>query len=395
MLEKIKQHLEKFTFDIKVSRDSRFTDQKVIPDVLSAVSECVLEYIQENKNMPFSKTDIWKSNFANDTIMDVFSKPNLKNADNEYNKFFAQPLKALAAAKILHETKRKKTNIYTVNEYEILSYIAKRERHALNFLNLYLTKVLEDSNIYQEFELFFKCQDKTTFKNLRKTLFTFYHTNTNIKGKYEPPRIFNKIINILAYKRKSKGSIKGQLSKNIISIEEIRYNKVNWRDFNKDKNLTREEYKTKFEEKINTNNANQYYLYNIKKAKSFVKNLHPYSEIHRFEAYPATQAHHIFMQSEFPNIADLPENIIALTPNQHYYYAHPNNNTKYVDEYYLIICLLAKLDSIEINFRENKEDYSLKDFIKVLNIGFSTNHFKTTMNYEKLKHEIVKLTYSK
>ena len=33
----------------------------------------------------------------------------------------------------------------------------------------------------------------------------------------------------------------------------------------------------------------------------------PFSEIHRFEQYPGLQAHHIFMESEFPQIADLPE----------------------------------------------------------------------------------------
>ena len=48
--------------------------------------------------------------------------------------------------------------------------------------------------------------------------------------------------------------------------------------------------------------------------------------------YPASQAHHIFMASKFPKIADCPENIISLTPNQHFYRAHPENKTQILDK---------------------------------------------------------------
>jgi hypothetical protein len=38
------------------------------------------------------------------------------------------------------------------------------------------------------------------------------------------------------------------------------------------------------------------------------------------------------MASEFPEIADCPENIISLTPNQHFYRAHPENKTQINDK---------------------------------------------------------------
>ena len=122
------------------------------------------------------------------------------------------------------------------------------------------------------------------------------------------------------------------------------------------------------------------YLYTVDD-KKFVRKIQPFSEIHRFEQYPGLQAHHIFMESEFPQIADLPENIIILTPNQHYYRAHPNNKTSVIDEKYQAICLMSKLDSIEINNRSGEGDYSLEDFIDVLNTGFETEHFNTGMDY--------------
>src|SRR5690606_35726152 len=123
-----------------------------------------------------------------------------------------------------------------------------------------------------------------------------------------------------------------------------------------------------------------YYKYNVQKAKKFVRKIHPFSEIHRFEAYPGLQAHHIFMESEFPEIADYPENIICLTPNQHFFRAHPNNKTSVIDKSYQLICLTSKLDSIEINYRSGQTDYSLSDFVEVLNIGFNTDNFKPNMD---------------
>ncbi|MDD2550097.1 MAG: hypothetical protein PHD00_08395 [Bacteroidales bacterium] len=124
----------------------------------------------------------------------------------------------------------------------------------------------------------------------------------------------------MAFKKKLKGTTRGTVSKFTLPIEEIRYNRINWRDIGKDKGITREE----FEAALGKNAEVQgYFKYNIQKAKRFVKKIHPFSEIHRFKEYPGLQAHHIFMESEFPEIADSPENIIILTPNQHFYRAHP------------------------------------------------------------------------
>ena len=99
------------------------------------------------------------------------------------------------------------------------------------------------------------------------------------------------------------------------------------------------------------------------------------------------------MESEYPEIADFPENIICLTPNQHYYRAHPNNKTSIIDKSYQLVCLTSKLDSIEMNFRNGLTDYSLTDFVQVLNVGFNTDNFKTDMDFEEIKHQIIKFNY--
>lgn len=392
MLEEIRNFIECKDFDVRKTGDARFMDQKCTPDVVCAVSECVLEYMRENGTIRFTKDDIWHSDYAQNLITTSFSKPDLseKSTNSEYDKFFAQPLKLLAYCGVLSE-KKERANYYYVNRNEILEYIALRERHALDFLDVYLTKVLADCDLMKYFDLFYEKQDKDSLYQLRDKLKTFYHKYTKVQNPLEPPRIFNKMINILAFKRRKRGTVRGDVSKNTLTIENIRYNRINWRDVKKDKTMSRQEYNQLVSDEIEKEAG--FYRYQIDKTKRFVKTVEQFSEIHRFAIYPATQAHHIFMASDFPEIADYPENIICITPNQHFYRAHPDNHTSRIDLDYQLVCLLCKLDSIERNYRQGKEDYSLNDFVTVLNTGLGTEDFNSRMDFEEVKFQILKHAY--
>jgi len=393
MIEQLNEHFANFDFDVRKSRDARFMDQKVTPDVMSVVAECVLEFLGDNTEKEFTKNDIWHSDYAGEIIPSTFNKPPLDEpkAKKEYNKFFNQPLRALAYGKVLDFEKRGTTNYFKVQKLDILNFIASRERNAIIFLNKYLEKIILDSGLKPAFDDFFEKQNKNSLNSLRHTLHSFLINNTGINRPDEPPRIYNKIINILAFNKKVKGTIKGSISKIILPIEEIRYNRVNWRDIGKDKSITRQEFSKLLEKE---SDLTGFYKYSVQKAKKFVRKLHQFSEIHRFEQYPGLQAHHIFMESEFPQIADSPENIIVLTPNQHFYRAHPNNKTSVVDKKYQTICLISKLDSIEINNRAGQIDYSLEEFVNVLNVGFETDFFNIGMDYEEIKHQIMNHVYA-
>ena len=83
--------------------------------------------------------------------------------------------------------------------------------------------------------------------------------------------VFNKIINILAFKRKLKGTVRGTISQFTLPIDEIRYNRLNWRDISKDKAMTRNEFLEKFPEQVTSNG---FYKYSIQKAKGFVRKIH-------------------------------------------------------------------------------------------------------------------------
>ncbi len=390
-LQNITDFINAQTFDIRVSRNSRYMDQKCTPDVVCAVSECVLNYTFEDNEKSFTKNDIWHYQYTNDLLTEYFTKPNTDRNDmqREYDKFFGQPLLLLASAGVLADIGSNSRHQYVVAQREVLDYISQSERNSTKFLNVYLTKVMSDSGMINIFDEFFSLQNSESFARLCSALDAFYQTNTNINGSYEPPRIYNKIINILAFARRKKGSVKGRISTDILSTSDIMYNRVNWRDINKQRTMSRQEAIQYIQNTQDTGSFN----YAVSKAKNFVKKLHPFSEIHRFENYPATQAHHIFMASEFPEIADCPENIICITPNQHFSLAHPNNNTQIIDKDYQLVCLLSKLDSIEINYRDGMDDYSVTDFVNVLNIGLETDNFTPQMSYEEIKFNIMKKAY--
>ncbi|WP_198973116.1 iron permease [Helicobacter pylori] len=239
--------------------------------------------------------------------------------------------------------------------------------------------------IYPLFDNFLQKQDTESFKQLKDGFTHFTINNTAINNATECFRIFTKIINPLAFYYGKKGTRKGFLSNTITTKDELNYNRINWRDIGKDKNITRQEYDLINSKRI----ANSNYL--ISKAKKVVKQYndkfnHSLSEVKgENETAQATQMHHIFPVQDFPLIADYIENLIALTPNQHFIYAHPNNQTRLIDKDFQYICLLAKTNTI---FNDTQDVYDWKHYIFVLNMGLKTTIFSQVNNKRELLRAI-------
>lgn len=398
----VRDFIARHNYDLRITHNSRFTDQKCIPDVVCAVAECTLEYVGEALDVEFTKNDIWHSGFSARLLDECFTKPGTgkEEASKEYDKFFGQPLKMLAASGILAASRKGNVNCYKIEERDLLEWISLREKNAETFLYLYLTKVMEDTGMMTHFNTFFDKQDKKSLNALRDALDDMYawlihsedgkedETFKQPRRTLEAPRIYNKIINILAFHRKKRGQERGHLTKGIITLDKIRYNQINWRDMKKPKDMTRQEYAAFIEE--TTNKDMGFYNRSIEQAKRFVRDLEQYSEVHHYPSYRATDTHHIFMKSEYPNLADIPENIIALTGTEHYSYAHPHRNTQRTDADYQMVCLLSKLDSIERNFQAGHADYSLSAFSRVLNEGLETDEFSEQMGFEMIKARLLK-----
>ena len=170
MIDKINAFLSCFDYDVRKTNNARFIDQKVTPDVLYIVSNCVLEHARHEANQLFSTKDIWESEFANEEVKNIFNKPDVLNsrAKSEYDKFFAQPLKMLEYSKLLKVKKIGSRNYYSISNYSILEFISFRERNCLLFITLYLKKVLSDSSVWPLFDGFFKKTTKENFKKLIK-----------------------------------------------------------------------------------------------------------------------------------------------------------------------------------------------------------------------------------
>lgn len=397
----IQDFLDKHNYDIRKTHNGRWIDQKCTMDVVCLVSDCISEYTSNRNCKDFTVNDIWYNDYTVDNVQQIFSKPDpTQKASNEYDKYFGQPIKLLDAAGVIHGEKNGHGYIYEIVNKDILEYISFRERNCYNFLCLYIEKVLKDSGIYHLFEDFFRLQDKNSFKDLKDgyTAFTIY--NTPINGATECGRIFTKVLNPLACKYKKCGTERGRISKDIITQDMILYNQRNWRDLlsEKPKEMTRVE----FEVTLPKPDANCLTTYRINRAKRNLRRFNDYYRKARTELHdkhhmldPATQMHHIFPANEFPAIADYVENLIALTPTQHFAYAHPNNNTQYIDRAYQYLCLVAKTAAIRKNLLKQNQEPVIYDFYSyqtVLSTGLKSDEFYDVeeMDFDRLLTKIEK-----
>ena len=373
--------LNKYDYDIRKTNDARFMDQKVTPDVLCIISDCVINFLEVKKNrtLVFAIKDIWQSEYFNQNVKGIFSKPdaNDQTAKHEYDKFISQPLKMLCYSKVL-SCQKKHSNYFKVENYEILEYISLKDKNAFNFLHLYLSKVLKDSNLLNHFDNFRENNSKKEFDFLKSTFVDFIKKHTNIEKNLEPKRIFPKILNIYAVKNQICGTKDGRISTNIMTFSDLLYNRSNWRDKKKDKHKTRKNYTNLIEQ-----NKDAYDKYSIIKAKNIIKRTHYSSEVKDdYSIGEATQVHHIFPKSNYPKFASYLENLILLTPTQHLTKAHPNNHTNIISYDYQLLCLIYKSRSIEsciMNKESSIKIYSKEKFIEVINTGLKQRfHTKTT-----------------
>ena len=388
----IKKHLEAYDLDIRKSNDARFMDQKVQPDVINIIAICIINYFNEVSKNKFTANDIWKSDFTMQSVPLIFDKVNLNNkkAANEYDKFFSQPLRMLAYSKILKLKKVGNRNYYKINNFKLLDYLSISELNCIDFLNIYLQKVLIDSNLIEVFNSFYLDPSKHTFYNLKETFKNFLVKYTSIKSiKYEPSRIFTTIINPIAYVNKYHGTVRGFMSKNIIDYETIMYNRVNWRDLKKKKNETRNEFlnrKNKYQKRQEAHRS-----FSENSIKNKIRNKYQNISLINDELSTglANHVHHIFMKEEFPKFCTYPENLILLTPSQHLNKAHPNNNTRYVDRNYQIECLLKINKLVDDDQNDNISFYSKEYFCEILNTGYNTNKFSTDLSSVDIKNYLL------
>lgn len=388
MRDVISSYLNQFDLDIRKSGDARFVDHKCTPDVVCFMADCVLNMVSTKPT--FVINDIWETQYFIQNTRVVFNKPwaNDKKAYNEYNKVLSQPLKLLAYAHILNVEKINGCLTFSVKNEDLLDYISRKDRNAYNFLYCYFTKVLSDSGFLR----FFDDYENNCFTNLneaREHLYDRYFRlisgNTPSHSRLDIRRMFHKVVNVLAVERNMPGSS----GKYAMNFSDMMYNRKNWRDLNKDKSITRQEAESSEIDLVQQEAYNAYY---VQKAIAVIRKIHSESEVHdQWGNGEATQVHHIFPKSNFPQIAHYVENLILLTATQHNTKAHPSNRTQQINKDYQLTCLLAKSDSIENSLLRFGEKYYRKEsFVYVINVGLETN-VDMTLSFVDLKRKLIQI----
>lgn len=376
------EFLNSNNYDIRISHNARWIDQKCTPDVTWSIADFVLNYVDNVKDT-FTVKDIWTSEYAKLTIAETYSKPGTDEAtaESEYDKVFSQPLAMFCYAGVIEDICHGKRHLYRIKNRELLEYIARNDIYALRFLYNYIEKVLRDSGLFDKVEAYFNCQDKIHFNALKNAFIEFYHEYTPVQKDYEPKRIFTKVLNPLAFRYGKKGTESGRMSANRITKSDMMYNRDNFRDVysDKPKEISRQDWLIMHPEIDVRNGYFEQMMASSKRIlRQYITNVrNNISELTQFvEGYDdrqsATQLHHIFPKNEFPEIMHFLENLIALTPNQHYGFAHPNNNTQIIDITAQKVLLIAKTCSVRANLTNELEEhiFTFDNLLYVLSVGW-------------------------
>lgn len=382
----INEYLSQFDLDIRKSHDARFVDQKCTPDIVCFMADCVMNMVATKP--VFVINDVWETQYFIQNTRVIFNKPwaNDKKAYNEYNKVLSQPLKLLAYAHILNVEMVDGALTFSVANEELLDYISRKDRNAYSFLYCYFTKVMSDSGFMKYFEEYAKdsVADPVAARDeIYERYYCLINGNTPSHSRLDIRRMFHKVFNVYAAEHHLHGS-----NGKITYYSDLMYNKKNWRDMDKDKTVTRQEAMTP--DKIEKQEAiNTYY---VQKAIALIRKIHTVSEVNdSWGNGEATQVHHIFPKSQFPQIAHYVENLILLTATQHNTKAHPNNKTQQVNKDYQLVCLLAKADSIENSLLRYGDKYYRKEsFVYVINTGLTAD-FSIGLSFNEIKAKLVKL----
>ena len=383
-------------FDSSFAGGVRWFDQKVTFGNIAEVANAVLSTVTLGKLDDFTRKDIQNSASFNNAIQRDYGKPSLtdESAANEYDKFISQNLIVLAYSGILSSaTKNGKKRIYKIRDREMLERIAGNEKESREFLIEYIEWVLKQFGWWSHVKRYIESEHSQTDMDHLKDAFTNLAIDTmklgsrgSARPEVEAGRIFNKVINLVAYANLVPGIERGRVMKTPPRTFELSYNRPNWRDIasKKPKRMTRKAYEEQLEQAAASSIVESVMTSAMRKVKNYQQGV---SEVPDSTGVKATHIHHMFPKHAFPDLADMLENLIALTPGQHLGIAHPDGNTQKIDLVFQRTCLNQKLESIKKSIDEDEDIYSYENFATVLQIGWGIDRVEPT--YSSLRQAIV------
>lgn len=298
--------------------------------------------------------------------------------------------------------------VIRISEPNVLNFLSISINNAIAFLSIYTILFFEKNGLGKNLYNFFRNQINSSL-NENKTINDYelnklfenwkelWYLKSNItrpciegkkKKELELNRIWPKVINPLAFSLNKLGSIKLVCKK--VLFTDLIYNKLNWRDKTKPKDLPRDWNKYENEKHDSS--------YKITKAKEITIVINEYANnalseyINSKNECSQLHVHHIIPIKRNNKFESTLENLICITPSEHAM-AHKGGNRK-VDAKFQIDLLLSKLNTIKncpsINLVDWNISYSLENFKQML-YSINSNYFNNleTFNVDQLI-EIVK-----
>ncbi|WP_114950089.1 hypothetical protein [Trueperella pyogenes] len=375
---------------------ARWYDQKVTYENLATVAGAVEVLVHLRDKTEFSRFDLADVSSLNQALTREYGKPAIdsEDAQNEYDKFLSQNLNVLAFAGVLSSTAGKPRQ-YRIENEDVLSKLAGNETECRKFLIEYLHWVLKKFHWWKHFENYRTSEHTNDDLTELKSKFTRLLMDTmglGTRGSSNPAveagRIFQKVLNLLAFQYDVPGTARGRVMTTAPSKFDLSYNRPNWRDqaSNKPKNLTRKEYDAEREATLAASAPSNVKTAAMRKVRNYHNNV---SEVQDSTGVHATHVHHIFPQSQFRDLADVLENMIALTPGQHLGEAHPHGNTQRIDPVFQRTCLFRKLESVKQSVEATDGMYSYEKFAWVLHKGLGID--TPAPDYESIQEALVTL----
>ncbi|MCX6751913.1 MAG: hypothetical protein NTZ87_00180 [Candidatus Nomurabacteria bacterium] len=308
-------------------------------------------------------------------MQDYFSKPSQNLAPGEYNKVSSYQLGLLSYAGILEQVNNRPKK-YKIKKLEALEYMSVNDLNASKFLTEYTEKFLSDNGLITYFQNYKNNPNQANHLIAKDKYWEWAKINTAVKGT-DPKhtyRVFNKIFNVYCYKHRIPGEDGSNVTDGPCPYSFLIYNRTNFRDENMPTGMTRREYTEKMLSDINTNGVVEVVL--VQKAKAEIKRKYNgESEIQDvalgFIPNGGVHIHHILPQSTHRQFALYRENLIALTPGQHFSSAHVQGNTQRVDPIFQKTCLKRKFEHIKESIQNGEDFYVLSKFIQVINSAFN------------------------
>lgn len=345
-------------------------EQKTTPDLLWCVAQVILAVTKENRAKTFTDVEIRSSPLFNALMVEYFSKAPQIEAEGEYNKVSRYQLELFAFAGILEKIGERPSQ-YRICDLGALEFVSHNDLNSAKFLVAYTKKFIADNGLSPVFEAYKEAPTQENYELIKDAYWKWARVNTAVRGddRRHTSRVLNKMFNVYCYAYRIPGEDRSVVSAGPCPYSFLIYNRDNFRDADMPTGMTRRQYSQQILSQVDQQGV---VATLVAKAKEAVSRRHgKESEIQDpaqgYAPGAGVHIHHIFPQGVYPQYALTKENLIALTPGQHYSFAHVEANTRRINPEFQVVCLQKKLEHICASVIAHDDFYSLREFVRMLN----------------------------